>query len=172
MALTVSLKPIAMLLTVIACGVAAPGLAETQRDVTPPPLLPLPPPPLPEPIPMPPPSLSQAPLLEGAIGIVEMDAAGNIHLHLRRPTQPPRTPDWGIGIQWLASQDWLGYGEIEIDHLNPHYQEMLQHLAGLEPGQTKTVPPWRASEEWHCAFDPFRGPCPMQHLLPNPIALR
>jgi hypothetical protein len=94
-----------------------------------------------------------------AIGTAEMDTAGNIHLHLLAPAQPAEQPASGPPIVW-PPQELVGYGEIEIDKLNPHYNELLQHVGGLAPGQVKDVPPWRAGEEWHCVLDPLRGPCP------------
>jgi hypothetical protein len=95
-----------------------------------------------------------------AIGVAQMDASGVVHLHIRPPTRP--TPEWTLrlGVPMPPSQERIGYGEIDIDRLNPHYADLLRHLGGLAPGEVKPVMPWRAEEQWHCAIDPYRGPCP------------
>ena len=70
-------------------------------------------------------------------------------------------------VPWSQPQERIGYGEIELNPSDPYYNDVLRHLEGLLPGQTKSVPSWRADEKWHCALDPDRGPCPLQHLLPH-----
>jgi hypothetical protein len=70
-------------------------------------------------------------------------------------------------VPWSRPEERIGYGEIELNRGDPYYNDVLRHLGGLVPGQTKPVPPWRADEKWHCALDPDRGPCPLQHLLPH-----
>jgi len=97
-----------------------------------------------------------------------MDASGAIHLHLSAPPAPALQPI----VPWTGPQERLGYGEIELRRWDPHYDDLLRHIAGLAPGQTKPVLPWREDEAWHCALDPDRGPCPGLHLLPNRIGLR
>ncbi len=36
----------------------------------------------------------------------------------------------------------LGDGRVVYHPFDPHYQEVLHHLGGMTPGQTKPVPPW------------------------------
>jgi hypothetical protein len=158
------IRPVAMAAALGACALAMPGFAQTQGDTTPQPLRP---PSQPTPVP---PVTPPAPLPEGAIGTAEMDAHGTIFLHLKAPEHPTQET-WESAVPW-PSQERIGYGEIAIDRLNPHYDELLVHLAGLERGHDVTVWPWRAGEEWHCAFDPDRGPCPGLHPVPNGSAQR
>jgi len=73
-----------------------------------------------------------------------------------------------IGV--ARSPGELGYGQVDIDPTNPHYQELLRHLGGLKPGEEKPMPPWRADETWHCAIDPDRGSCPLNHPLDRTAA--
>jgi len=103
-----------------------------------------------------------------AIGFAKMGANGLIHLHLRRPAQrlPETLLDPHVG--WSPRED-IGYGDIQIDRSDPHYNDVLKHLGGLEPGQIKPVPAWKADEKWHCELDPDRGPCPGIHLLPSVV---
>jgi hypothetical protein len=141
------------------------NFAQTQGNTTAPPVRPPP-----QPIPVPP-VTPPAPLPEGAIGMAEMNTAGDILLHLKAPEHPTPEPG-GPVVPLSAPQELMGYGEITIDRLNPHYDELLQHLAGLAPSHDVAVWPWRAGEEWHCAFDSYRGPCPGLHPVPNGSAQR
>ena len=36
----------------------------------------------------------------------------------------------------------VGHGQLRYPTSHPRYREVLDHLGGLEPGQTKPVPPW------------------------------
>jgi hypothetical protein len=92
---------------------------------------------------------------ESSIGSAQMKPNGTIQLRLRAPP-PPVT----------QQRTELGYGEIEMQPGDLYYGELLRHLGGLRPGEAKPVPDWRADEKWHCALDPYRGPCPLAHLLP------
>jgi hypothetical protein len=139
----------------------------------------LPPPAVPQPAPVPPsipapPSLPTTPLSAdppGAIGFAEMDSNGTIRLHLRTPPRSAPGQTLRQSVPWSSPQERIGYGDIEIDRRDAHYDDMLRHLGGLAPGQIKPVPQWRADEQWHCALDPDRGPCPLDHLLPGRAAL-
>ena len=164
----------------VVCGIvlAVPASAETVADRPSPPMLPAP---LPEPVLpevpqqiLPPPDLwPTAPLnAPGAIGSAEMDPSGTIRLHLRAPTRSAPEQSVLPVVPRSAAAERLGYGEIELDRWDLHDGDMLRHLGGLRPGQIKPVPPWRAEEKWHCALDPDRGPCPLEHLLPGDTALR
>jgi hypothetical protein len=101
-----------------------------------------------------------------------MDGSGVIHLHIRPPRQPAPESTLDPVVPLPAPREQLGYGELDIDRLNPHYDDLLGHLGGLSPGEVKAVMPWHAQEEWHYAFDPARGSCPMHHLLPDAFARR
>ena len=159
------IRPVAMAAALGFCALAMPGFAQTQGGTAPPPLLPPP-----QPIPVPP-VTPPAPLPEGAIGTAEMNTAGDILLHLKAPQHP--TPEPGGPVMPLsAPQERMGYGEITVDRLNPHYDELRKRLVGLAPGHDVVVWPWREGEEWHCAFDPYRGPCPGLHPVPNGSAQR
>jgi hypothetical protein len=57
-------------------------------------------------------------------------------------------------VPWSRPEERIGYGEIELNRGDPYYDDVLRHIAGLLPGQTKPVPPWRADEKWHCTLDP------------------
>lgn len=98
------------------------------------------------------------------------DAHGQVRLPF------PEAPS--IGWAWMNHQGTvflhlsggrshgeIGYGDLEIEPFNPHYRELLEHLGGLNPGETKPVAPWRADEKWHCAIDSRRGDCPLSHRL-------
>jgi len=52
-------------------------------------------------------------------------------------------PDGTIVLQ-LRLEDDTGIGDAlyEIAPSDPDYQEILDHLGGLEPGQSKHVPAW------------------------------
>lgn len=128
-------------------------------------------PPLPAlPAPMPAPSSPTLPPPEEAtssIGSAEMDRNGTIRVHLR--AAPRSVPQEGLrrAVPWASPEERIGYGEIELSPRDPYYNDLSRHLGGLRPGETKPVPPWRADEKWHCALDPDRGPCALQHLLPD-----
>jgi hypothetical protein len=107
-----------------------------------------------------------------SIGAAEMDLSGTIRLHLHAPTRSTLDQSILPVVPRSAAEERFGYGEIELNRWDLHYDDILRHLGGLRPGQIKPVPPWRAEEKWHCALDPDRGPCPLQHLLPGRTALR
>ena len=60
------------------------------------------------------------------IGVATMLPDGTIHLRLRAPL-----PGGGAGE-----------GEIDYKPDSPDYQQILEHLGGLQPGETKPVNPW------------------------------
>jgi hypothetical protein len=101
-----------------------------------------------------------------------MEPNGIIRLHLRAPARSAPRQSFLPTVPMSPPQERIGYGEIELDRGHLHYSDVLRHLGGLVPGQVKPVPPWRAEEQWHCALDPDRGPCPLQHLLPDRTAMR
>ncbi len=35
-----------------------------------------------------------------------------------------------------------GIGQLRYERAHPNYAEILAHLGGLAPGETKPVPPW------------------------------
>lgn len=43
--------------------------------------------------------------------------------------------------------------------LLPTTTTLLRHIAGFGSGEAKPVMPWRAGEQWHCAFDPYPAQC-------------
>jgi len=64
-------------------------------------------------------------------------------------------PNASIGVAWMEADGTIvlqlraeGPGGARGDALmrypvgHPQYQEILQHLGGLEKGQSKPVPPW------------------------------
>jgi hypothetical protein len=61
-----------------------------------------------------------------SIGIAEMTGDRTIVLNLR------------------ASVDRAGSGEARLVYppSHPQYREILEHLGGMKPGETKPVPPW------------------------------
>ena len=76
----------------------------------------------------------------------------------KSPPDSAATPDT-IGVAWLENDGTLvlqlraqGTGKSVGDALlrykpgDPEYSRTLQHIGGLEPGQTKPVPPWPAGE--------------------------
>jgi len=65
-----------------------------------------------------------------SIGMATMQVDGAIVLYLRA------TAAGGI----------VGDGQVTYFPLNPRYQEVLAHLGGLKPGQSKPVPPWSDSQ--------------------------
>jgi hypothetical protein len=59
------------------------------------------------------------------IGDAVMEADGTIVINLRR------TAD-GINVS----------GRVKYPVSDPHYREVLDHLGGMKPGETKLVPAW------------------------------
>lgn len=170
MATSIKSRSIWAAAVVCSAVLAVPASAEAAVDSPPSPVLPAP---LPLPVyPVPAPPIAPLATAPGAIGSAEMDPNGTIRLHLRAPMRS--TPHQSIlpAVPPPTAEERLGYGEIELDRWDLHYRDMLRHLGGLRPGQVKPVPPWRAGETWHCALDPERGPCPLEHLLPGGTALR
>lgn len=54
-------------------------------------------------------------------------------------------PDSTIRIRFRAPfPDCGGFAEGTLQYKpdDPHYQEVLRHIGGLRPGETKVVPPW------------------------------
>lgn len=142
-------------------GVPSRGQQAPETPPTPARPAPMVPPPLPYSPPMP------ADNSASSIGSAEMDRNGTIRLHLSAATRSAPKEGMRRVVPWSQPQERIGYGEIELNPSDPSYNDVLLHLEGLLPGQTKSVPPWRADEKWHCALDPDRGPCPLQHLLPH-----
>jgi hypothetical protein len=60
-------------------------------------------------------------------GVATMQPDGTIKMRFRAPL-----PDCG----------GFAEGEIEYKPDDPYYQEVLRHIGGLRPGETKVVPPW------------------------------
>lgn len=60
------------------------------------------------------------------IGMATMEDDGTLVLDLRAEE------DGGL----------VGHGRVTYAPDDPHYQEVLDHLGGLEPGQEKPVRPW------------------------------
>jgi hypothetical protein len=63
------------------------------------------------------------------IGTATMTEDGTITLHLRAE---------GPGI--------IGHGQLVYSKDNKDYADVLQHLGGLKPGESKLVPPWPDKE--------------------------
>jgi hypothetical protein len=103
----------------------------------------------------------------GSIGWVRMTPNGMIQLSLRAAPLPVTQQGTELIVPWSPPQEIVGYGEIELQPSDLYYRELLRHVGGLRPGETKPVPGWRADEKWHCALDPHRGPCALQHLVPS-----
>jgi len=61
-----------------------------------------------------------------SIGMATMQGDGVIVLYLRA------TGPGGI----------VGDGQVTYFPTDPRYQEVLAHLGGLKPGESKAVPPW------------------------------
>jgi hypothetical protein len=55
------------------------------------------------------------------------------------------TPDGTITLRLRAAGPggMIGEGNLTYRRGSPQYDEVLQHLGGLKPGETKPVPPWR-----------------------------
>jgi hypothetical protein len=60
-----------------------------------------------------------------SIGVATMDADGVITLRIR--SLPPGP---------------IAEGELRYAPGDPHYQEIVDHLGGIRPGETKSVRPW------------------------------
>ena len=67
-----------------------------------------------------------APARHGSIGSAHLDAEGAIVLELRATN--------GRGL--------VGDARLVYPRTHPQYPEILEHLGGLVPGQSKPVPPW------------------------------
>ncbi len=63
---------------------------------------------------------------EPDIGVATMLPDGTIHMRLRAPL-----PGGGAGE-----------GEFDYKPDSPDYRQILEHLGGLQPGETKPVKPW------------------------------
>jgi hypothetical protein len=61
-----------------------------------------------------------------SIGVARMRPDGTIELDLRA------TGEGGT----------IGHGRLTYSPTHPQYQDVLRHLGGLKPGETKNVPPW------------------------------
>ena len=53
-------------------------------------------------------------------------------------------PDGAIVLTLRASGPGSIIGDAQFKYIpsDPKYQDMLRHLGGLRPGETKAVPPW------------------------------
>jgi hypothetical protein len=60
-----------------------------------------------------------------SIGVATMTADGTITMRVR--SLPPGP---------------IGEATLEYPPSNPRYQDILKHLGGLAPGESKPVPPW------------------------------
>ena len=65
-------------------------------------------------------------MVERSIGTATMDEDGTLILQLRAETE--------TGI--------IGDSLLRIDKNHPKYQEYLDHIGGLNPGESKEDPPW------------------------------
>ncbi len=70
--------------------------------------------------------MAQTPL-PSSIGVATMSNDGTITLRLRA-----EGPGGAIGD-----------GNITYKRGDPQYEEVLHHVGGLKPGETKLVPPWK-----------------------------
>ena len=132
------LRKLAWPVFVVAATVSGvPARGQQAPESPPAPALPTPlvPPPLPYSPPLP------ADKSTSSIGSAEMDRNGTIRLHLS--TAPRSAPEEGMRrvVPWSQPQERIGYGEIELNPSDPYYNNVLRHLEGLLPGQTKSVPP-------------------------------
>lgn len=55
------------------------------------------------------------------------------------------TPDGTITLRLRAEGEGgtIGEGNLTYKRGNPQYEEVLHHIGGLKPGETKPVPPWK-----------------------------
>ncbi len=67
------------------------------------------------------------PPLPDSIGVATMSADGTITLRLRAESDDGKT---------------VGDGQLIYRPGDPKYGEVLRHLGGLKPGESKSVPPW------------------------------
>ena len=72
-------------------------------------------------------SLLAAAPLPASIGVATMTPDGTITLRLRAEGEGGK----------------IGEGNLTYRRGNPQYDEVLQHIGGLKPGETKPVPPWK-----------------------------
>jgi hypothetical protein len=72
-------------------------------------------------------SLLAAAPLPASIGVATMTPDGTITLRLRAEGEGGK----------------IGEGNLTYRRGNPQYDEVLQHIGGLKPGETKSVPPWK-----------------------------
>ena len=63
----------------------------------------------------------------GFYGVASMEKDGTIMMRLRAP---------------LPDCSGFGEGMLVYKPDSPDYQEVLRHIGGLRPGETKEVPPW------------------------------
>jgi hypothetical protein len=70
------------------------------------------------------------------------DGAGPLPASIGAATM---TPDGTITLRLRAAGPggMIGEGNLTYRRGSPQYDEVLQHLGGLKPGETKPVPPWR-----------------------------
>jgi hypothetical protein len=52
------------------------------------------------------------------------------------------TDDGSIVLNLRATGPGIGDAQITYAPDSPHYAEVLRHIGGLRPGQSKLVPPW------------------------------
>ncbi|MCD9032769.1 hypothetical protein LDO32_13640 [Luteimonas sp. Y-2-2-4F] len=62
-----------------------------------------------------------------SIGVATMEDDGAIVLRLRAP---------------VGSGSGFGEGYFRYERTHPQYDNVRRHVGGLEPGQSKPVPPW------------------------------
>jgi hypothetical protein len=71
-------------------------------------------------------SIPQASSKDSSIGDAWLDENGTINVRLRRTTD-------GINIS----------GAVKYPIGDKNYDQVMKHLGGLKPGETKLVPPWK-----------------------------
>lgn len=52
------------------------------------------------------------------------------------------TDDGTIVLTLRATGRGIGDAQIKYPPGSPHYAEVLRHIGGLKPGESKLVPPW------------------------------
>jgi hypothetical protein len=50
--------------------------------------------------------------------------------------------DGTIVMDLRATGPGIGDTRVQYPPTSPHYAEVLHHLGGMRPGETKLVPPW------------------------------
>lgn len=50
--------------------------------------------------------------------------------------------DGTIVMDLRATGPGIGDTRVQYPPTSPHYAEVLRHLGGMRPGETKLVPPW------------------------------